>query len=164
MKEKKEQKLSSQLLKYGVAGVLNSIFGILLFNFQIKFLNINDELANIINYTIGFFTSFYLNRKFTFKSDGSAKKEMKASILVYIASFAFQFALFTYLKYEQMPAMEFLSELGYYLTPQFIINIFGEKFIKYIFDPEMFLLYWGIIAFASLNFSLNRMFTFKKKK
>ena len=109
MKEKKEQKLSSQLLKYGVAGVLNSIFGILLFNFQIKFLNINDEIANIINYTIGFFTSFYLNRKFTFKSDGSAKKEMKVSVLFYIASFAFQYALFLYLNYEQMPAMEFFS-------------------------------------------------------
>ncbi len=167
MKEKKEQKedtLLSQLLKYGVAGVFNTILGFVILYVQLELLEVNFYLANVINYGIGFFTNFYLNRKFTFKSDGSAKKEMKVSILVYLASYALQFALITYLKDEQSSAMIFCSELGYKLTPEFVISIVGEERIMRILDTKMIIMYWGIVVFALSNFILNRTFTFKKKK
>lgn len=166
MKEKKEKgvQLLKELTKYGLAGILNSLLGFVILYVQIEILDVQIFIANIINYTIGYFTNFYLNRKFTFKSKGNAKNQMKVAILVYLVSFLMQFCTILYLDEEQMHHVVSISHKIYELTPSLIIDILSPERYHRIIDAKMLLMYLGIVIFATFNFSLSRAFTFKEKK
>lgn len=166
MKEKKEQnnKLVKEITKYGIAGVFNSILGITIMYVQVELLDILFELALVINYTIGYFTNYILNRKFTFKSKGNKKDQMKAAILVYIVSFLMQFLVVMYFQKLQLEFVVSISNHIYNLTPTFIVDIIGKERYLRIIDEKMLLTCLGIVIFATFNFSLSRAFTFKEKK
>jgi putative flippase GtrA len=118
----------------------------------------------VINYTIGFFTNFYLNRKFTFKSTGSAKKEMKVSVLVYVFAFLMQFAFVNILIYNQRWIVEGISKLIYKLSPNVVIDILTIERFNRMTDPKLIAISFGIVIFAVLNFSLNKVFAFNQKE
>ena len=156
--------LVKELLKYGVAGVFNTLLGLVLIYIQVELLLINLNIAMVINYTIGFFTNFYINRKFTFKSTGSAKKEMKVSVLVYVFAFLMQFAFVNILIYNQRWIVEGISKLIYKLSPNFVIDILTIERFNRMTDPKLIAISFGIVIFAVLNFSLNKVFAFNQKE
>ena len=156
--------LVKELLKYGLAGVFNTLLGLVLIYIQVELLLIDMYIALVLNYAIGFFTNFYLNRKFTFKSNGSAKKEMKVSVMVYVFSFLMQFTFVYILKEKQYWILEGLSNLAYQLTPDFVIQLISEVRFKRMTDPKLIAICFGIVVFAVLNFSLNKMFSFNQKR
>ncbi|MEY3451529.1 MAG: GtrA-like protein [Bacteroidota bacterium] len=156
--------LVKELLKYGLAGVFNTLLGLVLIYIQVELLLIDMYIALVLNYAIGFFTNFYLNRKFTFKSNGSAKKEMKVSVMVYVFSFLMQFTFVYILKEKQYWILEGLSNLTYQLTPDFVIQFISEVRFKRMTDPKLIAICFGIVVFAVLNFSLNKMFSFNQKR
>jgi len=156
--------LVKELLKYGLAGVFNTLLVLILIYVQVELLLIDLNIAMVINYTIGFFTNFYLNRKFTFKSTGSAKKEMKVSVIVYVFAFLMQFTFVNILIKHQRWIVEGISKLIFKLTPDFMLNILTIERFNRMTDPKLIAIAFGIVIFAVLNFSLNKMFSFNQKK
>ena len=156
--------LVKELLKYGVAGVFNTLLGLVLIYVQVELLLIDMYIALVINYTIGFFSNFYLNRKFTFKSNGSAKKEMKVSVMVYIFSFLMQFTFVYILKEQQYWILEGLSNFAHQLVPDFMVQMLTVERFNRMTDPKLIAICFGIVIFAVLNFSLNKMFSFNQDK
>jgi putative flippase GtrA len=152
--------LLKELFKYGLAGIFNTLLGLVLIYVQVELLLIDLNIAMVINYTIGFFTNFYLNRKFTFKSKGPAKKEMKISVLVYVFSFLMQFAFVNILINNQRWIVEGISDLIHKLTPEFAVSILTIERFNRMTDPKLIAIAFGIVVFAVLNFSLNKMFSF----
>ncbi len=67
--------ISSSFIKYGVIGVINTLFGYTII-FLLVYINFGAELSNFIGYFLGIFLSYYLNKKYNFKSKNSYKKEM----------------------------------------------------------------------------------------
>ena len=152
MKQGRKKKLAKELFKYGLAGVFNTMLGFMILYLQLEILHVNKYLANIINYSIGFFTNFYINRYWTFKSKGNAKNEIKSSILVYIFSFSAQFVFVYFISKTNMWAMNALSDLTYTLTPDFLINFIDRARFLRLTDPDLILMCCGIVIFAGFNF------------
>ena len=153
-----------ELFKYGLAGVFNTLLGLVLIYIQVELLEINMYLAIVINYAIGFFTNFYLNRKFTFKSEGSTKDEMKISVLVYVFSFLMQYGFVYILERNQRWIVEGIASIIFDLTPNFVIDILTLQRFNRMTDPKLIAIAFGIVVFATLNFTLNKVFAFKPKK
>lgn len=72
--------INNTFIKYGIIGVFNTLvgFGIIFFLF---FLGVYPELSNFIGYVIGFFVSYFLNKKYNFKSENSHKKDLPKFLL-----------------------------------------------------------------------------------
>lgn len=66
--------LNSYLLKYLIVGVFNTFFGFAII-FYCMYLGVVAELSNFIGYFFGILISFFLNKKFTFKSNANLKNE-----------------------------------------------------------------------------------------
>ena len=68
-------------LRFALIGGINTAidFGIL---FLLNALGVNKYLANIASTSVAFIFSFFANRTFTFKSNGSAKKQFIPFLIV----------------------------------------------------------------------------------
>ncbi len=81
--------MSSQLFKYLVAGVINTVVGYGVFLVALRLLGWSPEAANAIGYAFGLCVAFLLNRFFVFVVSGSAA----SSALRFIAAFSIAFAI-----------------------------------------------------------------------
>ncbi|MEY3417497.1 MAG: hypothetical protein RL060_1609, partial [Bacteroidota bacterium] len=75
-----------------------------------------------------------------------------------------QFTFVYILKEKQYWILEGLSNLAYQLTPDFVIQLISEVRFKRMTDPKLIAICFGIVVFAVLNFSLNKMFSFNQKR
>jgi putative flippase GtrA len=75
-----KKKFNNTLLKYGLIGVVNTIVGYGI-TFYLFYLGVLAELANLFGYIVGFFLSYFLNKKYNFKSINSHKKDLPKFLL-----------------------------------------------------------------------------------
>ncbi|MBY0424689.1 MAG: GtrA family protein [Cytophagales bacterium] len=68
-------RLVKQGIKYGVVGILNVTIYLLFFELFTRVFNIHYLTSNIIASVISFLNSLYFNRRWTFKSESSFKRD-----------------------------------------------------------------------------------------
>lgn len=80
---------NNSALLYAFVGVINTAVGYGIM-YILLFFHVMPELANAIGYVIGFLNSYILNKKLTFKSKNSHKKDffrfLMAMLIAYIAN------------------------------------------------------------------------------
>lgn len=163
-KRKKVKQFSKELIKYGIVGVLNTSISFSAIYVMIALLRFYDLLANFLGYSLGFVSSFYFNRKWTFKGEnGNIKKQGLGFVIVFIICYVIQFFWLLYVRTKQDLFKE-ISLVIKILTPQVVIDVIGnERFLR-LTMPEILMQISGIVIFSTLNFCLNKFYTFKEKK
>jgi putative flippase GtrA len=69
-------KLISELVRFGIVGVIRAIIGIIFIFVPYNLWGVNYVLCNIIGYSISLITGFILHKKWAFKSQGDWNKEV----------------------------------------------------------------------------------------
>lgn len=118
-----------QVLKFGIVGVLNTAVGFgLIFLFD-KVMGMGFEIANPLAYFLSTLNSFYLNKKWTFKSDGKVHKEGAVFFAVIAVAWAIQYGLLYYLIDIQHMDELVAQTIGMVLFTG--LNFLGQKFITF---------------------------------
>lgn len=85
----KLKRLVIQFMKFGMVGAINTILSYGITNGMYYLLHLNEQMSNIIAFTITVFISFMLNRKFVFnvnnEKNNDAKNWIKSLLKVYIS-------------------------------------------------------------------------------
>ena len=118
-----------QVIKFGLVGLANTLFTLSLFFLLGKVMELHYLIVNPIAYFIPTITSFYLNKKWTFKSDGNVKKEGAMFFLVIGVAFCIQYSLL-YLMVEKLAMDEYVAQL----TGMVVFtgcNFLGQKFVTF---------------------------------
>jgi putative flippase GtrA len=76
-----------QFLKYLLTGLLNSAIGLTLI-YACMSAGLGDVVANVIGYAAGFFVSFFVNNKWTFKQRRPTMAKFAGFLLVASAAYA----------------------------------------------------------------------------
>ncbi|UJS15925.1 MAG: GtrA family protein [Candidatus Jettenia sp.] len=121
--------LIRQFLKFSFVGVLNTIITLSTIFIFMKLFNTRYLTANIIGYILGFANSFILNKKWTFHSNKSCKREIISFIVIFLICYELQLGLLILLKevlltpigIAQVLAMVFYTGL----------NFLGNKFVTF---------------------------------
>jgi putative flippase GtrA len=93
--EKNNQRLKTaalELVKFNIVGIINTAITYGLYSLLV-FLGVMDLVALCIEYPIGIFISFYLNKNVTFRFKQATLYTFMKMVTVYIPSLAINFAL-----------------------------------------------------------------------
>ncbi len=83
----------SYFVRFLFAGVINSILGYLIIFLLMYQANMSPELSNFLGYGAGLFVSFFLNKKFTFKSNRKHLNEFYRFLFVFCVAYTCNFFL-----------------------------------------------------------------------
>lgn len=66
---------SATVIRYGIIGVINTLigYGVL---FYLTYIGVLAELSNLFGYAVGFVVSYFLNKKYNFKSKNSHSRDL----------------------------------------------------------------------------------------
>jgi len=142
-----------QAVKYGIVGVINTLLTAIVIWIMMHLVfqtgkeeNVSSQvitISNITGYIVGLINSFIWNRKWTFQSKSHWGKEF--------IKFTFAF-LICYI-----PQLFFVNLINTYTS--FRLDI-GPLAISHAYTCQLI----GIVFYTSLNFLLNKYFTFKPAK
>jgi len=126
--------LGVNFLKYGIIGVFNTLVGYGL-TFYLFYIDVFPELANLLGYVVGFFVSYYLNKKFNFKSKNSHRDDLPKFIismsiayivnLIVFMSLSRIFGLNLYV--AQIIAGIFYIGVGYFMSTKWVFKEIKEQ-------------------------------------
>ncbi|OIO20049.1 MAG: hypothetical protein AUJ37_01350 [Candidatus Magasanikbacteria bacterium CG1_02_41_34] len=85
--------ISPQLIRFIFVGSVNMVLSYSIFLICIYFFYFHYTLALIVEYFFGILNSYFWNRRWTFKSDGNVKKEIRKFIFVYLVMFGLNYVL-----------------------------------------------------------------------
>lgn len=77
-------------VKYLLVGVINTIFGFSII-FLLMFLGVMPEVANFLGYFCGFILSYFLNKRFTFESKNSHKRDFWRFFIAMVGAYLVNF-------------------------------------------------------------------------
>jgi putative flippase GtrA len=81
--------VSAELVRYLIAGVVNTLAGYLVFLGALRVAGLDIVVANVLSYAAGLMVAFVLNRAFVFKDSVHSR----AAVLKFLAGFAVAFAV-----------------------------------------------------------------------
>ncbi len=74
-----------QFFTYNLVGIANTLVGFFII-FTLMFAGLSATVSNVIGYAIGAVLSYYLNKKYTFKSNSNSRTQaMKFFIVLFVA-------------------------------------------------------------------------------
>ena len=118
-----------QLVKFCLVGAANTLFTFSIIFILNKVLGITYLIVNPIAYLLPTITSFYFNRKWTFKSEGNVKKEGLLFFVVIGVAWLVQYCL-VFLLVEQISADPLIAQIvGMIVFTG--LNFTGQKFITF---------------------------------
>ena len=89
MRQYVKKSIDKSTIIYGVVGIINTIVGYGIM-FGLTFMGVMPEVANALGYGIAFIVSYLLNRRFTFQSKHTHRRDFTrfviASTLAYITN------------------------------------------------------------------------------
>ena len=91
--------LQNSALRYALVGVANTAVGLGVI-FVLMYMGAKPEVANLLGYIVGFFNSYFLNKKFTFKSHNSHKQDFVRFGVAMGVSYLINLAVLVVLHYE----------------------------------------------------------------
>lgn len=118
-----------QVIKFGLVGVANTGFTYLLFYLLEKKMGLSLYIANPISYFIPTISSFFLNKKWTFKSEGQVKKEGVLFFTVIGVVWLIQYGLLFLMVEKYKIADEIAQIIGMVVFTG--MNFLGQKFITF---------------------------------
>ena len=118
-----------QVLKFGLVGLANTGFTFGLIFLLEKVMGLSYLIVNPISYLLPTISSFYLNKKWTFKSEGEVKKEGFLFFTVIGVAWLIQYGLIYLLvdKFKMNP----LVAQGIGMVMFTGMNFLGQKFITF---------------------------------
>lgn len=115
--------MNNHLLKYGLVGVFNTLFGYSII-FSLMYLGLIPELSNLIGYFFGIIVSYYLNKYFTFQKKQKSKKEFIQFVLSMGIAFIVNFIVL-FISYRIFNINPYLSQIiagVFYTLTGFILS------------------------------------------
>lgn len=82
-----------ELLTFGVVGVINTLVGYGVIYLCMLVLDMGAVASNVAGYAVGLVCSFVLNRRLTFRSGGSQKRELARFLLAFLIAYLFNLAI-----------------------------------------------------------------------
>ncbi|KYJ85468.1 GtrA family protein [Sulfurovum riftiae] len=105
-----------QFVTYNIVGIVNTLVGFSVI-FLLMFVGVGPTLSNAIGYAIGSVLSYYLNKKYTFRSLGDSKTQALKFFMVLGLSYALNFVTLQWLLGFVNPYIaQFFSALVYTLS------------------------------------------------
>ena len=108
MKQYVKKYIDKSTLVYGIVGVINTIVGYGIM-FGLTFMGVVPEIANALGYGIAFIVSYLLNKKFTFQSKHTHKRDFTrfviASTLAYMANLSVLVVCYRILSWNEYIAL-----------------------------------------------------------
>ncbi|MDQ7989769.1 MAG: GtrA family protein [Candidatus Dactylopiibacterium sp.] len=123
-----------QFARYLVVGVLNTLIGYgLIFTFMYVF-DLSPELSNLLGYVMGMLFSFFMNKKFTFRSDKGVSEEFLRFFVVFVVAYLANLAMLVLLVrgLEFHPGVSQIVSCGVYFVSSFLMN----KYFVFFDRPE----------------------------
>jgi putative flippase GtrA len=118
-----------QVIKFGLVGVANTLICFALLFFLDKVMGLGYQIANPIAYFLSTLNSFYLNKKWTFKSEGKARKEGALFFVVIGCAWGVQYLFLNYLV-ESLRMDDMVAQIvGMVIFTG--LNFLGQKFITF---------------------------------
>lgn len=91
--------LQNSAVLYAIVGVANTIVGLGTI-FVLMYVGFKPEVANVLGYIVGFLNSYFLNKKFTFKSKNSHKRDFVRFGVAMGVAYLINLAVLVILHYE----------------------------------------------------------------
>ena len=138
-----------QAVRYSVVGVLNTLLSLAVIWVMTKKMGSAEATANLIGYIAGLMSSFFLNRKWTFGSNGKITHGAAKFFLAFVVCYLLQFGVLLYLNHncpDDPPLYSFFEP---------VLNIFRIDSLFYIQMISM-------VVYTAVNFLINKYYTFKK--
>ena len=118
-----------QVIKFSLVGMANTLFTFSIIFLLHKVLGISYLIVNPIAYFLPTVSSFYMNKKWTFKSEGNVKKEGVLFFMVIGIAWCIQYALL-YMMVEKMHLDSLVAQaLGMLVFTA--LNFTGQKFVTF---------------------------------
>lgn len=126
-------RLFKQGVKYGLVGILNVTIYLLFFELFTRIMGIHYLTSNIIASVISFLNSLYFNRKWTFKSESSFKRDS----VYFSAIFVFCLSVQSGVLYVLVENFKFDPQLAKYVGIVIFasLNFSLNKFITFRSKP-----------------------------
>jgi putative flippase GtrA len=118
-----------QVVKFGLVGAANTVFTLALILLLEKILGLNYLIVNPISYLLPTISSFYFNKKWTFRSNGKVKREGFFFFVVIGVAWLVQYC-FLFLVVEAMKVDSFVAQIAGMIVFT-SINFLGQKFITF---------------------------------
>ena len=112
-----------QFLTFNLVGIVNTLFGFSLI-FSLMFFGLSATLSNAIGYFFGAILSYFLNKKYTFKSTSQSKKEAIKFFTVLFISYIINFLTLQWLLTFMNPYYAQLISAIVYTLSSFILAKF----------------------------------------
>jgi len=146
-----------QAIKYGIIGVMNTLLALITMWVMMylvfkagKTENVSPMILSVSNITgniVGLINSFIWNRIWTFKSKNHWGKEFIKFVIAFLICF--------------IPQLLLVNFLNKFSGPDFPFTVWNHSFlITYSYICQLI----GIVFYTSLNFLLNKFYTFKPAK
>ena len=118
-----------QLVKFGLVGAANTLFTFSIIFIMNKVFGISYLIVNPIAYLLPTISSFYFNKKWTFRSEGNMKKEGILFFAVIGVAWVVQYFLL-YLMVERMKVDALFAQIAGMVVFTGL-NFAGQKFITF---------------------------------
>jgi putative flippase GtrA len=113
-----------QFITYNIVGIANTLVGFSII-FSLMYLGISPTWSNLIGYSIGAILSYYLNKKYTFKSDSKDKKEAIKFFTILLIAYSLNFITLQWLLTFTNPYLaQLISAIIYTLSSFLLARIF----------------------------------------
>ena len=118
-----------EFLRYILVGGFNTLIGYTIIA-SLFYVGFFPELSNFIGYFIVIFISYFLNKKYTFRSEGSYKKNLTRFILSMLIAYLFNLLTFE-IFYRILSVNIYLSQIyavvvyaliGYFLSKKWVFK------------------------------------------
>jgi putative flippase GtrA len=152
-----DKKFFIEAFKYGIVGIFNTLVTAVVIWLMMHALFHTYEgnnvpvhiisISNIAGYIAGLINSFIWNRKWTFKSETSWKKDFIRFIIAFLICY--------------IPQLLIVNLLNYYmLIPEITFTLFRHTYtITSAYTCQLA----GIAFYTIMNFLCNKYYTFKKR-
>ena len=118
----------NHFFKFSISGIFFTFLGYLLI-LTFMFLGINEYLSNFFAYGICLFFSYFIQKKFVFKSNGSIRKYLFFFFVAYCINLIFlKFYLLYFNNYlSQLLSMIMFSGSWFFFLRYFVFNNYVQK-------------------------------------
>lgn len=142
--------ISKEFIKYCLVGLVNTFVGIGTALISLNLFKLSYGISTSLSYIVGILTSFYLNRKFTFQSNGNPLIQFLKFFITMLPSYVFSY-------WAGYAVCRMLMNKGMF---NFIGDILNQP-ITLVSDNIALPLSMAI--YLILGFSVNKFFVFIKK-
>jgi putative flippase GtrA len=119
----------ASMLRFLLVGGSNTLVGLTAILIAVRVFGLNDLAANAIGYLIGFFWSFGLNRRWTFRHSGSPKVALVRYALVCSISYALNVIVLMAIR-SVVPGAHLLAQLGAVITYS-VAAYYGSRYFAF---------------------------------